>query len=214
MANNTIIKTFKILDLISRSNCDLTATDISKQLKIPPSTIHDLLKTLLEEDVIYYKNINKKTYTIGLRTFALSKNYLANSNVINASKNYIKQICDAYNISGYVLKPINDCMLVTYKYESSRCLIKIRDVGYEFNRPIHSSRNIYTYESELNSHIYQICVPIFDYTNKAIGEIKVVGFKNEILENRIELENILVDFSNEISHKLGASPETIIRIYR
>lgn len=214
MANSTIIKTFKILDLIANSNDDLTASDMSKKLKIPSSTIHDILKTLLQENVIYYKDFNKKTYNIGIRAFAMSKNYLEDSNIVTISKNYIRQVCDAYNINGYILKPVNNGMMVTHNYESKGCLIKICNVGYQFNRGIYGTKRVHILESELNSNIYQACVPLFDYTNEAVGEIKLVGLKNDILEHKIEIENILVGFSNQISLKLGSSPELAIRIYK
>lgn len=86
---------------------------------MPPSTTHDILRTLIDENVVYYKDFHRKTYAIGIRIFALSKNYIYDSNIINVSREYLQIICDKYALSGYVLKPIYKSMLITFKYESS-----------------------------------------------------------------------------------------------
>ncbi len=205
MANNTIVKTFRVLDLISKSNVHLTATEIAKELDLPASTTHDILKTLLEENAIYYKNYTSKTYAIGVRIYALSKSYIYDSNIINVSMEYIKGVCDKYGLGGYVLKPIYKNMIVTFKYEASNSFIKIPEVGHEFENMIHKELATY-YETQIyNEYISCVTVPLFDYTEQAIGEIKILGLNIVIEENRKEIEDELLRSAIIISRSLGAT---------
>ncbi len=205
MANNTIVKTFRVLDLISKSNTHLTATEISKELDLPTSTTHDILKTLLEENAIYYKNFSSKTYAIGVRIYALSKSYIYDSNIINVSKEYIKSVCDKYGLGGYVLKPIYNNMIVTYKYESEKAFIKIPEVGYEFENIIHNELATYYETNIFNEHISCVTVPLFDYTEQAIGEIKILGLRAVVEENLEEIQVELMKAAIIISKNLGST---------
>ncbi len=201
--NNTVVKTFRILDLISKSATHLTGSEISKELGLPASTTHDILKTLLDENVIYYKDFNRKTYAIGVRIFALSKGYIYDSNIINISSSYIIEICDKYGICGFVLKPVYKSMLVTYKYESEKSIVKVPDVGYEFNRTIHKEKGVYMGVSDIHEQLYTMAVPIYDYTENAIGEIKLIGLKETIEQNKEEIEKQLLEYASNISVNLG-----------
>ncbi len=204
MSNNTIIKTFKILDLISKSSEHLTGAEIAKELGIPNSTTHDILKTLLEENVIYYKDFNRKTYAMGVRIFSLSKGYLLDSNIINISASFIKKICDKYGITGYVLKPTVDSMLITYKYESSNSIVKSPDTGYEFKREIHKLFGVYFEDTDIHNDVSIAVVPVFDYTNKAIGEILFIGLKTTMKQDRENIETDILSEIGLISERLGS----------
>lgn len=204
MANNTVARTFRILDIISKSNTHLTATEISKELDLPTSTTHDILKTLLEENAIYYKDFKSKTYAIGIRIYALSKSYIYDSNIINVSSEYIKKICDKYGLGGYVLKPIYKNMMVTYKYEAVDSIVKIPDVGYEFESTVHKELSTYYETNVCHSQISCVTVPLFDYTEQAIGEIKILGLKSVIEANLKDIERELLMDSKKISINLGA----------
>lgn len=203
--NNTIIKTFKILDLIANSDKHLTATEISNKLSMPISSTHDILKTLLDEDVIYYKNYKSKTYAIGVRIYPLSKSYIHDSNIINVSSSYISNICDKYELSGYVLKPIDKNMMVTYKYESAKSIVKIPDIGFKFHKSIYEKKGVYYEKNTLNEYFSSITIPIFDYTENAIGEIKIIGLNVHIEKYREILEIELLDCLKNISTGLGAT---------
>ncbi len=203
--NNTVLKTFRILDLISKSTVHLTGSEISKELGLPASTTHDILKTLLDENVVYYKDFNRKTYAIGIRIFALSKGYIYDSNIINISREYIADICDEYGLCGYVLKPIYKSMLTTYKYESKKCIVKVPEVGYEFKKTIHKQQGVYTEVSGIHEQLYMVTVPLYDYTESAIGEIKLIGLKQSIEENKLEIESRLADCASKISIRLGST---------
>lgn len=204
MSNNTVVKTFKILDLISKSKTHLTATEISKELDLPTSTTHDILMTLVEEDVIYYKDFKSKTYAIGVKMYALSKPYIRDSNIINASQEYLKDICNKYNLSGYVLKPNDRCMMVTYKYESENSIVKIPSVGYEFQRELYTELDIYFEKNFYLEFVSGISVPIFDYSEKAIGEIKILGLNFVMEELKEKLSEELLEGSKIISKKIGS----------
>lgn len=203
-SNNTIVKTFKVLDLISESSTHLTATEISNMLEMPISSTHDILKTLLDENVIYYKNYKSKTYAIGVRIYALSKSYIHDSNIINVSSPYIKEICDKYSLCGYVLKPIYKNMIVTYKYESSNSIIKIPDIGFEFQKTVYEEYGVYEEEANINEYISSIAIPIFDYSENVIGEIKIIGLKIQIESCKESLKKELKLCIKKISKGLGS----------
>ncbi len=203
-SNNTVSRIFNILDLIANSKAHLTGAEISKKLEIPSSTTHDILKALLEENVVYYKDYKAKTYAIGIRVYALSKNYFYDSNIITVSKVVIKEICDKYSLSGYVLKPIHENMIVTYKYESFDSIIKIPDVGYEFDRSIYKAKGVYYNNTDIHCEVSSIIVPIFDYTEKAIGEIAILGLTSSVRNVKKILDEELLRSSTTISTTLGS----------
>ncbi len=201
---NSVVKTFLILDLIANSKEYLTSSEISSLLNLPSSTTHDILKTLLDENVIYYKDFDKKTYTIGIRIFALSKGYIHGSNIILISKTYIKEIADKYNLCGFVLKPIHHNVIITYRYESEYSMLKMQNVGHEFYREIYKEKKVYFKTNENCSEVSSISVPLYDYTEQAIGEICFEGLTNLLKSSFEQIEEDLMFASKEISEKLGS----------
>ncbi len=201
---NSVVRTFMILDLIANTKEHLTSSEISSRLEIPTSTTHDILKTLLDENIIYYKDFNRKTFAIGIRIFALSKGYILDSNIINISKQFIQEFSDKYRISGFVLKPVHDTVIITYRYESEFSFLKVPNVGHEFARSIYEERKVYYRRNEACSEILSVSVPLYDYTECAIGELYFVGLANELLIFKDKIEEELMNISFKISEKLGS----------
>ncbi len=201
---NSVVRTFMILDLIANSKEHLTSSEISSRLQIPSSTTHDILMTLLEENIIYYKDFNRKTFAIGIRIFALSKGYIFDSNIINISKSFVTNFADKYRISGFVLKPIHDSMIITYRYESEYSLLKVPNIGHEFPRRIYEERKVYYRRNEMCPEIMSISIPLYDYSESAIGELYFTGLANELLVYKEHIEEELLEMSYKISEKLGS----------
>lgn len=201
---NSILRTFTILDLIANSKEHLTSSEISTMLQIPPSTTHDIIKTLLDENIIYYKDFNRKTYAIGIRLFALSKGYILDSNIINVSKDYIKEFADTYEMCGYVLKPVHKNVIITYRYESEYSMLKMQKVGHEFFRGLYKEKKVIFIENENCKEVSGISVPLYDYTEAAIGELYFFGLSERMKPKKEKMEQDLLTASKIISEKLGS----------
>ena len=71
--SRSVLKAFKILELIAESDKNLTVTEISRQLTLPKSSTHNILQILLQEGYILMKDNRSKTYELGLGVFKILK---------------------------------------------------------------------------------------------------------------------------------------------
>lgn len=68
--NNSTVRTIEILNLISTHPKQLTVTQISQSLKIPKSTAHQILQTLVALKVL--ETGSDKTFRLGIRFFEIA----------------------------------------------------------------------------------------------------------------------------------------------
>lgn len=114
--NKAVVKTLKILEIIARHPNGITLSGISKETKLPKSTIFDILEALYKADAVFYKDFNRKTYVIGARLYAIGQNYMQQSNFISISSTYLEQFSTRYNLICYGCKLINNRVVYVYNY--------------------------------------------------------------------------------------------------
>jgi DNA-binding IclR family transcriptional regulator len=223
MNNNTIIKTFNILDLISKHSDGLTLSQIYKELNYSKSTTYDILKTLYMMDAIYYKDQRIKSYVIGSKMFQIGNTYIKHSNIINASTHALKEFANSHKTIVFITKRIGNKIVYVYKYQPLESKISIpSDVGYiEYDFNNSSVGRVYTYfdtffkgyiESEISnegiildevngSYIRTFSVPIYNFENRVCGVISSCNLTTENIEDKTLEEFKLI--GSEISKKLG-----------
>ena len=132
-ANKSVIKTLKILDLISKSPDGLTLSEIYKELDLPKATVYDILQALYQEDAVYYKNEIQKTYVIGSKVFAIGQAYSKNSNFIAFASPLLKEFAEKYGVTTFAYKRIGTKVTSVYKSESAKARLSTPDVGQQMS---------------------------------------------------------------------------------
>lgn len=127
--NKSVIKTLKILELISKSPNGITLSEICKELEMPKATAYDILQALYQEDAVYYKNEILKTYVIGSKLFTLGQSYTKNSNFISFASPLLKEFAEKYEASTFACKRLGTKVTYVYKYESSKMRLASVDTG-------------------------------------------------------------------------------------
>ena len=132
-ANKSVIKTLKILDLISKSPDGMTLSEIYKELDLPKATVYDILQALYQEDAVYYKNEIQKTYVIGSKVFAIGQSYSKNSNFIAFASPLLKDFADKYGVTTFAYKRIGTKVTSVFKSESPKSRLSTPDVGQQIS---------------------------------------------------------------------------------
>ena len=91
---NSIVKAFKIIELISNEKKGIKLNQIANTLLINPSTIHHILFTLLEMGLLVK---NKKIYFLGPRLLEYANNYLNHTPVYQSLLPHIQTLSEKFN---------------------------------------------------------------------------------------------------------------------
>lgn len=130
-ANKTVIKTLKILELISKNPNGITLSEIYRELDMPKATVYDILQSLYQEDAVYYKNENAKTYVIGSKLFTIGQSYTKNSNFITFAGPKLREFADKYGVTVFGCKRVATKVSFVYKYESAKSRLVTPDVAVQ-----------------------------------------------------------------------------------
>ncbi len=82
----TVNKLIKILDLLAENSSGLTRDQFTDELNIPDSTMHRLLKTLEQHQILQSEYVGKKKkYQIGLKILEYGSSFVKSSNLVNSA---------------------------------------------------------------------------------------------------------------------------------
>jgi len=126
-SNNTVTKSLKILELIARNPQGITLGEIYRELDIPKTTCHSILKSLYDEDAVYYKDLEKKTYTIGSKMYSIGQSYIEHSNFLSYAKPLLTQFADKYDATCYCVKRLGTKTVFTYMVRSDKARLSPYD---------------------------------------------------------------------------------------
>lgn len=91
--HNPTKRVIDILGLLSENNNGLTLNDISKNLKLPKSTIFPILRTLSLTNFVY-KDETTLNYFIGVNAFKVGYAFLDHFNMLDIIKKHMRNIVD------------------------------------------------------------------------------------------------------------------------
>jgi len=223
--NNSVKRVLKILDAISNSPEGLTLTEISNLTNIKKSTCHDMLKSLYEEDAIYYKDPRYKVYAIGSKLYSIGTSYIRNSSIISAGEDILINYAKKYHKTIFITKYVGGSIIYVFKYEDKDNKILTKndvgsvhtinsksslaqlynfyyDLGFESEKG--QTKTEFTYKIS-NSYIYDYMLnmscPVFNFEKRMCGAILSVGSSQDIITKE-ELSEF-INISKEISRRLG-----------
>lgn len=127
--NRTLIRTIKILELLASSKQPLTLSEIIEELKIPKSSTYDILSTLVYTNSIEIADINRKSYSIGPKSFHIGISYVSNQDIFQVAKPYLAHIADKLEKTAFLGTLYDNKVLYVLKHESDKSIITTSKVG-------------------------------------------------------------------------------------
>jgi len=128
-SNNSVTKSLKILELIAKNPQGLNLGDIYRELNIPKTTCYSILKSLYDEDAVYYKDLEKKTYTIGAKMYSIGQSYIEHSNFLSYAKPLLIDFANKYDATCYCVKRLSTKTVFTYMYKSDKARLSPYDIA-------------------------------------------------------------------------------------
>lgn len=132
--NNSIKRAFKVLSSFSVNEKELGITDLSKRLKIHKSTIHRILVTLEDENIII-KNKTTQKYTLGMKLFELG----------NIAKEQIEIRKYAFTIMEDLAKKTGESIDLNILIDDMRVSVEKIDSHHDLRRIIQLGKSLPLY---------------------------------------------------------------------
>lgn len=124
---HSVVKAIKILELFSAAEPRLSLAEISRRLKMPKSTAHNLLATLHAEGFI--ERVDGELYALGAKPLALTQHMRVSVELRDPAAPVLRQLADASRESVYLTVREGDAALYIYAVESPHRLLARTAVG-------------------------------------------------------------------------------------
>ena len=107
---NSIIKCLRILESFTSAQSELSLTQLSKILKMPKSTLLNMIRTLESAGYLYRVN-NSQNYQLGFKLMELSYNVRSSLSVVQFAIPYMEELLAYTNETIYLTTPMNGRVL-------------------------------------------------------------------------------------------------------
>lgn len=210
----SVRKALSILCAFTRRRPSWTVSALSRELDIPKSTAHNLLRTLLAFDFVEQSPVDK-TYRLGPRAYELGSAYVSGSELITPAMPHLRRL---QTRSGETVKLgalSGGQVLVLAAVESTQQLHTRGDVGRRW--PLHSSglgKAILSQidDAELDRVIEERGLPRLtrhtltdrDELREALAQIRRDGYARDWEENELGVRCISVGFVDPIRRGVHA----------
>ncbi|MGW7977057.1 IclR family transcriptional regulator [Staphylococcus xylosus] len=128
-------RVFEVLELLKESTVPLSEKAIGDKLAIPPSSLFNLLQTMLDSKYIRKDYQNK--YLLGHKLINLGNRAREDLDLYNESLTYIKYLNEKINETIFLAYPQNNEMIYLTKFDSNRSIRTTAQPGV--NKPIYST---------------------------------------------------------------------------
>ncbi|MEO1286290.1 MAG: IclR family transcriptional regulator [Chloroflexota bacterium] len=123
------IRTVKILELVAEYPNGLTMSEIASDLDIPVTSVNDIIKALVDMDMLDLIDSRSKTYGIGLKAFYIGNAYIHNTSLIDRAKPVIQELGSLLNKTVFLGKHANGKVTYLHKHEAPGVLIATCAIG-------------------------------------------------------------------------------------
>lgn len=148
------LRTISILEIIAREKQGVTLSDIAFELDIPITSASDILKSLMETEMIEIMDERSKVYGIGVKAYYIGNAFLSNTNLIDKAKPIIEEVGRQLNKTVFMGKEINKEITYIYKYEPRQTLVSTCPIGSRTS--LHNTslgKCILAYDDDLREYI-------------------------------------------------------------
>jgi DNA-binding IclR family transcriptional regulator len=124
---HSVLKAIKILNLFSVDKTRLSLNEVSNQLRMPKSTAHNLLNTLLSEGFI--EKTDDGLYSLGKKPLVLTQTIRVNVEIRDPAAPLLRELADKTKASVYLTVINGNFALYIYAIESPKRLLARTAVG-------------------------------------------------------------------------------------
>lgn len=132
-AVKSVYRAIKILEAFNADE-GMTVTEISKRLRFPKSSVHQILNTLTNENILK-KNPLTNRYFLGVKLFILGDRARANLEIRKVAEPLLKKLKEIFDETVHLTVLNNDEVLYIECFESSKLLRPFQIIGYR--APLH-----------------------------------------------------------------------------
>ncbi|QEN09631.1 IclR family transcriptional regulator [Oceanispirochaeta crateris] len=191
------VRTIKILEVIANTSKGLSLSEISSSLDIPITSVSDILKALLDEEMIELLDERSKIYGIGVKAFFIGNTFIANTSLIDKAKGIVEELSDRTKNTVFLGKEVNGKITYIYKYEPKDTLIATCAIGSRTNLHCTSlGKTFLAYDSDLLAGLRgKVLSKITPFTltdyDALVQEIEKVRIKGFAIDNREQNDHLL-----------------------
>lgn len=191
--NRTVGRAIDVLEVISSKKEGYTLLELTEILHCPKSSLFDIVKTLVQRNMIIQDNQTGIThYKIGLQSFLIGSQYLNDIDLVNYARDDLVKLANKMQATTF-MAVLNDYMVTyIYKYESERSIITTANIGTR--RSLHCAalgKAMIAFCSDeqikkaLENTEFEIYTPYtISSPEKFLEEIKAVKEKGYAVDNR------------------------------
>ena len=123
------IRTVKILELVASKAEGLTMSEIATELEIPITSVNDIVKSLVDMEMLEQLDARSKVYGIGVRAFYIGNSYITNTTLVDKAKPIIDELGKLLKKTVFLGKHANGKVTYLYKHESPGLLVATCAIG-------------------------------------------------------------------------------------
>ena len=147
-------RTIRILEYIAKEKKGVTLSDIANELEIPVTSASDIVKALLDIEMIEIIDERSKVYGIGVKAYYIGNAFLSNTNLIDKAKPIIEELGLELNKTVFMGKAVNDEITYIYKFEPRASIVTTCPIGSRTN--LHGTslgKAIMAFDEEIHERI-------------------------------------------------------------
>lgn len=122
-------RTINILEYIANEKQGVTLSDIANELDIPVTSASDIVKALLDIEMIEIIDERAKVYGIGVKAYYIGNAFLSNTNLIDKAKPIIEELGLKLNKTVFMGKAVGNDITYIYKFEPRASIVTTCPIG-------------------------------------------------------------------------------------
>ncbi|MGF7500347.1 IclR family transcriptional regulator [Staphylococcus ureilyticus] len=176
-------RVFEVLELLKNSSGPLSEKEIGDALSIPPSSLFNLLKTMLNYK--YIRRDYQSKYLLGHKLINLGNRAREDLDLYNESLTYIKHLNDKINETIFLAYPQYNEMIYLTKIDSNRSIRTTAQPGA--NKPIYSTG------------LGKACLSMYDINslNNMFKKVEFEKITPKTVESYTDLKKQLIVFKEQ-----------------
>lgn len=210
-------RTIDILELISNEPNGLSLSEISGALDIPVTSVSDIVKALLDKEMIEIIDERSKLYGIGVKAYYIGNAFISNTSLVDKAKDIIEDLGKRLNKTVFMGKEVNEKITYIYKYEPPNPIVSTCAIGARTNLHCTSlGKCILAHDQDLLEKLRDrelIRKTEFTITNydDLVDEVDITRKRGYGLDNREQSEHLfcigapIFDNHNKVIASISAS---------
>jgi DNA-binding IclR family transcriptional regulator len=189
------IRTVNILELISNQPKGISMSEIATELDMPITSVSDIVKALIETEMVEIIDERSKLYGIGVKAYYIGSAFLSNTNLLDKAKPFVEELANQVAKTVFLGKEVKERITYIYKYEPKDTLVTTCPIGSRTN--LHTTslgKCILANDDELLERV--ISQELIKKTSMSITEPKVLL---EELE-KVRLKGYAIDDREQDEH--------------